>query len=215
MSQTFEIPHLRTLARHALPNLVHGTLIPLAIFLVTLRVLGIWGAILVGLVWSYTGIIVRLVARRRIPGVLVISAVTLTARTAVAFGTGSTFVYFLQPTIGTALVAVAFLVSVPLGCPLAQRLAVDFCPLPPELLANPHVRRIFLRISTLWALVGFVNVTIALWLLLSQPVATFVVARTVVSATLTVSAIIGSTVWFTRSMKRHGVLAAKSKLSSA
>ena len=119
MSQTFEIPHLRTSARHALPNLVHGTFVPLALFRV------------------------------------------------------------------------------------------------PELLANLHARRFILRSSTLWALAGLVDVTIVLWLLLSQPVATFVVARTVVSAALTVCAVAGSTVWFKRSMQRHGGLAAKTMLASA
>jgi len=36
MQATFEIPRLRTLARHAVPYLVEATFVPLAIFYVSL-----------------------------------------------------------------------------------------------------------------------------------------------------------------------------------
>ena len=121
MSAHFEIPRLGTLARHALPNVVEGTLVPVALFLVMLHFLGLWGAMVVGLGWSYTAVLRRVVARKRVPGIMILGAVTLTARCALAFATGSPFLYFLQPTLGTALVATAFLLSVPLGRPLAQR----------------------------------------------------------------------------------------------
>jgi hypothetical protein len=202
----FEIPRLPALARHALPNVLEGTVIPVAVFVVSLRFLGVWGALLAGLCWGYGAIAWRLVSRRRVPGLLLLGVATLTARTAIAFATGSVFVYFLQPTLGTALVAAAFLVSVTIKRPLAERLAHDFLPLPPGLLANTHVRRFFLRVSLLWAFTGIANVTITLWLLLSQSIGTFVIARSATSLVLTVSAIAVSTLWFVRSMRRHGVL---------
>jgi hypothetical protein len=209
MSVHFEIPRLRTLARHALPNVVEGTLIPLGLFLVMLHFLGLWGAMVVGLGWSYAAVLRRLLTGRRVPGIMILGAVTLTARVALAFATGSSFVYFLQPTLGTALVATAFLLSVPLRRPLAQRLAADFCPIPPHVMANTHVRRFFLQISLLWAITGFLNASVALWLQFSQSVGTFVVAKSVISPSLTVTAIAISVVWFKRSMTRHGVLAAR------
>ena len=64
MSTHFEIPRLRILARHALPNVIEGTLIPVGLFLVMLHVLGLWGAMVVGLGWSYVAILRRVVARR-------------------------------------------------------------------------------------------------------------------------------------------------------
>jgi hypothetical protein len=202
----FEIPRLPALARHALPNVLEGTVVPVAVFLVTLRLFGVWGALIAGLCWAYGAIGWRLATRRRLPGLLMLGAATLTARTVIAFATGSVFVFFLQPTLGTALVAAAFLVSVPIGRPLAERLARDFCPLPPGLLANGHMRRFFLRISLLWAFTGIANVAVTLWLLLSQSIGTFVVARSATSLVLTSSAIVVSTIWFHRSMRRHGVL---------
>jgi hypothetical protein len=203
----FEMPRLRTLARHAAPHVVEGTVIPLALFLLTLRFVGVWGAVLIGLGWTYVAVGRRLVMGQRVPGILLLTAVTLTARTAVAMVSGSVVVYFLQPTLGTALVAAAFLLSVPLGRPLAERLARDFCPIPSGVLAHAPVRRFFLQITLLWAFTQLANATVTLWLLLSQSLATFLVAKTLVSWGLTGSAILVSTLWFRRSMRRHGILA--------
>ena len=200
-----EIPGLRTLARHAVPRFVEGTLVPLALFVICLRFLGVWGAMTAGLLWVYSAIGVRLTLRKRVPGILVLGAVTLTARTVIALVSGSVLVYFLQPSLGTMLVALAFLMSVPLDRPLAGRLADDFCPLPSDVRANTHVRRFFRQISLLWAFAQISNAAITIWLLFSQSLSTFVVLRSVVSCSVTVAAIVASALWFKRSMARHGI----------
>ena len=203
---SFEIPRIRALARHALPSIAEGVIVPVGLFMVTLWVLGVWGAIVVGTLWSYGAIIRRVVTGRRIPGLLLLATATITARTVIAATTGSVFVYFLQPTLGTAIVAGAFLVSVPFGKPLAERLASDFCPLPEDVRANHHVRLFFRRITLLWAFTQFATSAITLWLLISQSIATFVIARVAVSLCLTGGAILISTCWFRFSMTRHGIL---------
>ncbi len=203
----FEMPRLRTLARHAVPHVIEGTVVPLALFLLMLHFVGVWGAVLVGLGWTYVAVGRRLVTGQRVPGILLLAAVTITARTAVAVASGSVVVYFLQPTLGTALVAAAFLLSVPLGRPLAERLARDFCPIPSGVLAQTPVRQFFLRITLLWAFTQLANASLTLWLLFSQSLATFLVAKTLVSWGLTGGAIVVSTIWFRRSMTRHGILA--------
>jgi hypothetical protein len=172
-----------------------------------LRFVGVWGAVLIGLGWTYVAVARRLVMGRRVPGILLLAAVTLTARTAIAMASGSVVVYFLQPTLGTALVAGAFLLSVPLRRPLAERLARDFCPIPTGVLKHERVRQFFLRITLLWAFTQLANAALTLWLLLSQSLATFLVAKTLVSWGLTGGAIVVSTIWFRRSMTRHGILA--------
>jgi hypothetical protein len=207
MTALFEIPRLRTLARHALPHVLEGTVVPLVLFLLTLRLVGVWGAVLIGLGWTYAAVARRLLTGRRVPGILLLGAVTLTARTVVAMVSGSVVVYFLQPTLGTALVAGAFLLSVPLGRPLAQRLARDFCPIPEDVLANTHVRQFFRQVTLLWAVTQLANASVTLWLLFSESLATFLIAKTLVSWGLTGTAIVVSTIWFRRSMTRHGILA--------
>ncbi|HZD73504.1 MAG TPA: VC0807 family protein [Actinomycetota bacterium] len=194
-------PRLPALARHALPHLLEATLIPLGLFYGGLQLFGLWAALLAALVWSYTSLLRRVVLRRRVPGMLVLGIAGLTARTALALATGSAFLYFLQPTVGTGLVATLFLGSVLLGRPLALRLAADFLPLPEALLVRRGVRRFFQRVSLLWAAVFLANAGISLWLLVSQSLATFLWTRTVASLTLTGLAIVASTWWFRRCVR--------------
>jgi uncharacterized membrane protein len=192
----FPMPRLAALARHATPHLLETTLIPLALFYGGLQLFGLWGALLAALVWSYTSLLRRLLTRHRVPGMLTLAIVGLTARTALTLATGSAFLYFLQPTLGTGLVATVFLGSVLLGRPLAQRLAADFLPLPETLLARDGVRRFFQHVTLLWAAVFLANAGISLWLLVSQPLATFLWSRTVASLALTGLAVVVSTWWF-------------------
>lgn len=206
MSASLEIPRLRTLARHALPNLVEGTVVPVGMFVVVLHLFGLWGAMIAGLGWSYAALLRRLITRQRIPGLLVIGTATLTARTVLALSTGSSVVYFLQPALGTALVAVAFVCSVVLGRPLAQRIAADFCPIPAHVMADAGVRRAFLGISLLWAVTCLVNASVALWLQFTQSVSTFVLTKSISQAVLTVAAVGISVIWFKRTVNRRPLI---------
>jgi hypothetical protein len=72
--------------------------------------------------------------------------------------------------------------------------------------ANTHVRRFFRQISLLWAFAQTANAGLTIWLLFSQSLATFVLLRSAVSATLTLAAIAGSVLWFKRSMARSGIV---------
>jgi hypothetical protein len=202
MHPLLPLPRPRVLARHALPHLIEATVIPLGLFYAGLKLWSLWGALLATLVWSYTALLRRLVMGRRVPGTLLLGALTLTGRTALALATGSAFLYFLQPTLGTALLAAAFAGSVLLGRPLALRLAADFVPLPATLLANARVRRFFLRISLLWSFVFLANTAISLWLLLNQSLVTFLWARALASLILTGGAIAVSTLAFRRCLRR-------------
>ena len=208
MSTSFEMPRLRTLARHALPKLLETTVVPLALFAGVLRVFGLWGAIIAALGWSYAAILRRVITRQRIPGLLVIGTLTLTARSVLAFATGSSVLYFLQPTLGTALVACAFLLSVAIGRPLAQRIAADFCPIPPHVMADAHVRRCFLGISLLWAVTCLVNASVSVWLQFTQSIGTYVVTKSLTQVTLTVVAVAISVVWFKRSVNKPALIPA-------
>lgn len=196
------IPRPRVLARHALPHVVEATVIPLGLFYAGLRLWSLWGALLATLLWSYTALLRRLLMGRRVPGTLLLATLTLTGRTVLALATGSAFLYFLQPTLGTALLAAAFAGSVLLGRPLALRLAADFVPLPATLLADAPVRRFFLRISLLWSFVFLANTAISLWLLVSQSLVTFLWARALASLILTGGAIAVSTLAFRRCLHR-------------
>jgi len=193
------------MARHALPHLVEATFIPLILFYAFLWTSGVWGARIAALAWSWTAIIRRAVTGQRIPGILVLGTVGITARTIAAFASGSVFIYFLQPSLTTVVVAGAFLLSVPAGRPLAERLAHDFVPLDPEVLHLPSVKKVFIRITLLWAFVNLANAIVSIALLMSQDVGTFVAAKTIGGMLLVGVAIAMSTVWFKQALRDHNI----------
>jgi hypothetical protein len=200
----FELPRLRDLARRAAPQVVEATLVPLVLFYAALAALGPRGAIWTALAWNYLAVVRRVVRRERLPGLLLIATLGLTARSILALASGnSLFVYFLQPSLATALVGGAFLLSVPLGRPLAEKLARDFVPMPASFLKRPKVRQLFVRISLLWALVSLINAAGAIALLVNFPIATYLAAKTGLSLCVTVSGIALSSWWFRRGLRRH------------
>jgi uncharacterized membrane protein len=167
--------------------------------------IGFRGALIVALVWSYAAAGRRLVRRQRVPALLVLGLGLLTARSVIAFLTNSAFLYFVQPTAGALMVAILFLVTALANRPFIERLAHDFCPLDEELMARPHVRRFFVRLSFLWSVVLLVNAGFVLWLLVASSLHAFVIERTLVTWTLTGCGIALSTLWFMRTMRRSGI----------
>lgn len=190
------LPRVRDIVRHATPNLVEAKLVPLVLFVGFLEVIGTVAALLVALAWTLGALACRWGTGRRVPGLVLLSAVALVARTLAAVATGSMLVYFLQPTISTVLVGLAFLVSIPLGSPLAQRLAHDVFPLDPGTRDHPLVREFFLRLTMLWAATSLLNATITVWLLLSQSATTFVLAKSVLGPLTTTITLVLGFAWF-------------------
>jgi len=199
------LPSPRDFVRHALPNLIESTIGPGAVFYIVLLTAGFRGAIIAALVWSYLACARRIIRREPVSGLLMLGVVLVTLRTIISFVTGSSFVYFAQPTLGTFLVALLFFGSVLVRKPLAQKLAHDFCPLDPEVMSRPFIRKFFLRISLLWCAVLAVNSGFVMWLLVASSLKAFVLERTVVSIVLTGGGIALSTLWFMRVMRRAGV----------
>ena len=200
-----ELPRLRAIARQAIPNLVECTLIPTVILSVGLHTLGFIGASIAALAWSYAMLGRRLVTKRRIPGLLMLTTLGLSVRTAVAVASGSAFIYFLQPITATAAVGLTFLFSAVTANPLVDRLAKDFCPLDPATAARPGVRRLFRRLTVLWALVNLVNATVTCWLLLTQPTSVFVAIKPLAALVVTWSGVLATVAWALRVARQEGL----------
>jgi intracellular septation protein A len=201
------IPSLLQLGRRAIPQAVEAAIVPAILFLVFARLVSASAGIGAALGWAAAAIAWRLVTRRRVPGMMVLAVVTLLARSVLALAAGSTFLYFLQPTIGAFGLAAAFLVSVILNRPLARRFAGDFCALPREIVLDARVHHLFRRISVMWGAIGLLNAGVALWLLVTQTTLVYVVTKTALSIAVTVVAVAISVVWFRRSISRHGLVA--------
>jgi Protein of unknown function (DUF3159) len=200
-SHRFEIPRLTQLALHALPRVFEGMIAPVVVFYAGLVLLGLGGALVTAVAWVYGGILIRVIRRRPVPGTLLLAALGVTARAAMAAVTGSAVVYFLQPTLGTMLVAMAFLASVPLRRPLAAKVANDLVPLPEGFLAHRSVHRFFLRVSLLWSLVFTLNTALSAWLLFRHSVVAYLWIRTPAVALLGAAAVVISVWGFKRCVR--------------
>ena len=193
-------PCLRTVVGRVSLSLLIACVVPAVLFYATFALAGVWTAIAVALAWSYGAIGFRALTRRRTSGLLVLTALLLTGRTAIALATDSTFLYFLQPIISDGIVATAFLLSLATARPMVARLAGDFYPMDHELSMRPRVRRLFRNLTALWALLGLGKALMTLWLLQSQSLATFVLVKSVsvlvinltaAAATIALAAVVG------------------------
>ena len=160
-------------------SLLIACVIPAVLFYTTFSLAGVWTAIMVALAWSYGAIAFRALTGRRTSGLLLLTALLITARTALALATDSTFVYFLQPIISDGIVATAFLLSLVTARPMVARLAGDFYPMSHELAIRPRVRRLFRNLTVLWAVLGLGKATLTMWLLQTQSLETFVLVKSV------------------------------------
>lgn len=205
VNEVLVIPNWRAVASRTIHNIVEGKLVPLIVFLSFLTVVGSTGAVLAALGWSLACIAFRMGTGRRVPGLIILTAAGLAARTIAAIASGSMVVYFLQPTASTALVGAVFFGSVLVDRPLAEKLAHDFCPFDDATARHPALRRFFLRLSLLWSVTSMINAALTLWLLLTQPLTTFVVVKSFLGpgfTTLTLALAVG---WFRFSTRGSGL----------
>jgi hypothetical protein len=195
-------------ARRGGPKLLEATVVPGVLFYLCLVWGGLGLAYLTAIAWIYGCIVRRLVQHRSIPAILILGAIGISVRTAVAVGSGSTFVYFVQPIVGTVATAAVFFVSLIGGRPLIGRLAGDFWPITPEMAANPRIMTLFRRLTVLWGGVNLATATVTFILLLCLPLATFVAVKQVSGLGITVAAITLTIVWSHRTACREGIVTA-------
>lgn len=166
-----------TVVRRAGPRLIEASLVPTALFYCSLVLVGVGAAYVTAIVWLYAAIGVRLVRHKPVPPLLVLGAIGITVKTAVSVASGSTFVYFAQPAFGSGVVGCVFLVSIAVGRPMVEAMALDFWPLTPEVLAEPSVSQLLRRLTYLWAVVNFAIGATTLTLLMVLPLPVFVATK--------------------------------------
>jgi intracellular septation protein A len=213
-TERHHLPDLRSVARHALPNVVISTIVPTSLFYVGWYSSGRSAAFALALGWALTVLAYRSVRRQRVPALLTLTTSLLVVRTIVAIMSGSTRIYFMQPIAATVGIGLLFLVSVAAGRPLITKLAGDFCPLPAEISERADIRRHFRNLSLLWAGIYFANAAVTLFLLLNLPVTTFVATKTLASLTITWSGIALTVAWSYRVGRRAGLVRQGSKVDA-
>jgi hypothetical protein len=172
-----ERPHLRAILRHLSLSILMANVVPSVLFYLCMVVGNIWMALVAALCWCYGAMAWRLSTKRRTSGLLIITMVGLTAKTLLAFASGSTYMYFLQPAITDALIATLFLSSLTTARPVVARLAGDFYPMNADIADRPRIQRLFWNLTLFWAVIAFAKAAVTLWLLQELPLVTFVAVK--------------------------------------
>lgn len=103
--------------------------------------------------------------------------------------------YFVPPVIANAGYGLAFLVSVLIGRPLAGVFASDTYPFPPEVKASKTFRRVFSRVSIVWAVYLLARSALRLVALMRIGVEAFIVINVVTGMPFT-AAIMAWSIWY-------------------
>ena len=209
-TSTVELPSLAAIARRSVPHLLEATIIPAVLFYVVLVRAGSGAAMVATLIWSYSALARRLRRRERVPAILFLALGGLTARTAAGVLSGSAAMYFLQPVITTAVMAAVFVGSLVVGRPIVAALAVDFCPVGPEVTSRPGVQQLFRRLTGLWAGVHLITGAATLALLVTLPLPTFVLVKTVICLAITVVGVALTVALALDAVRREGLVLARS-----
>jgi hypothetical protein len=183
-------PRLKVIIGRLAANLAVACAIPAALFSVALVSFNMTVAVLVALAWAYGAVAWRRATNRPSSGLLLVMATVLTIRTVFTLATGDTFVYFFQPIVSDGTVALVFFMSLATARPVVARLAADFYPMDAEVATRPRIRRLFWRLTLMWALVGLVKAAGSYWLLQSQSLVDFVVIKNIAVISLTVLAVV-------------------------
>jgi hypothetical protein len=172
-----ERPHVGAIIKHLALSILMANVVPGLLFYFCMVAEGIWTALIVALVWCYGSMAWRMSTKRRTSGLLVITMVGPTAKTAMAFASGSTFIYFAQPAITDGLIAALFLSSLTTARPVVARLAGDFFPMDEDIAKRPRIQKLFWNLTLFWAIICFAKAAVTFWLLENVSTTTFVAVK--------------------------------------
>jgi hypothetical protein len=197
---------LRAVARRGLPNLVEATVVPAILFYVLVVTVSGTAAMIGALAWAMVAVGRRLVAHQPIPSILMLGTLGIIVRTIVGLLSGSMFAYFLQPLATTVALGALFLGSALVGRPVIGRLAHDFCPISAEVASRPAIVSLFVGLTVLWAGVHLLTAATTFTMLVSLPVPTFVLVKTLTSFGITVGAIVLTVSWSIRIARQENLV---------
>lgn len=174
------------------PGFVREGVLPLAGFYVGLKLGDLAVAIAVS---TAVSVLIYLYERRAgREGLLVrISLGFVVVQGVVGLLSHSTTVYLAQPVLIAAAWGLAFLVSIPLGRPLAGTLASAWYPFPPWFRETPEFKRVFGIVSAVWAAYFLGRSALRLWVLLDGSLENFL-AINIVTGTPVMLLILAGTI---------------------
>ncbi len=180
---------LAAIGRRAGPKLLEAMAIPAVLFYTSLQLWGLLGAYITALAWSYGAIAARALTGRPVSGLHFLVSAGLTGKTLLAVATGSSFLYFAQPVLSSAVMGSVFIGSVVVNKPMIRWLAADFVPMDDDAAGRRGMEMLFRRLTFLWGGVILLKGATTLVLLLTLSLPSFVLIRTLAIWGLTFGAI--------------------------
>jgi hypothetical protein len=186
----------------------------MALFYVCMVTANLWAALIAALMWCYASVAWRLRTGQPMSGLLWLTVAGLTGKTLVAFATGSTVLYFVQPALGDAVGAAVFLASLATARPAVARFAAEFFPMTHDVAARPGVQTLFTRLTLLWAGICTTKAAGTLWLLHTLTVKSFVTAKMVFTPSAALLGATATVMLAARVARREGLLAIRGPVPS-
>jgi hypothetical protein len=152
----------------ALPALLVATIIPLTLFYSVSAAAGMKAGIVASLAWAYLMLGRQILTTKRMSGLLVITAFTLTVRCVTWVIHQSTFTYFAVPVLETIGMGALFVVTLAMGRPLLVSLARDFVPSLGDHLSHDKHQRLVRHLSCVWGIVYLGSASTSAVLLITQ-----------------------------------------------
>lgn len=203
--QHVQLPHPWRLIRSGIWNLAESFGLPLVTFVVVNSAVSTSWALVAGVGCAWATIGGRRLFRAPVPAILLISAVLLSLQTVLAFSTGDTWIYLLQPAFAKAVLSVLFARSVMVGRPMVGQLAHELCSLPEALVAHDGLRTVFLRLTLFWSVLFALLAGGMAAMVVTLSVAGFLLSSTAATVGLIALGAAWSLRWFRRHLRTAGV----------
>ncbi|MGH8959843.1 MAG: hypothetical protein ACRDWT_01330 [Jatrophihabitantaceae bacterium] len=200
------MPGWRPILKRAGTTVLLASLLPMAVFYMSMSLFGLRAAVLATVAWYYAGLLLRVLRHQPVLAAAMLGAGLLSIRAVSVFVTGSAFVYFLQPVAGTIATATFLAATALAGRPVMDRLAHEFCPIPAEVSQRLRNERFFCRLSMVWAVTYFVNAAGTVWLLTNASLTGFIVLKSILSPALVLAAIVASYVVLRFTLRHQNVV---------
>lgn len=189
-------PSWRLLLGRGLPQFVLEAMVPVLVFYVAWRTLGLTAGIVASTVCS-VALAVALLRRGRDAGLVAVGALFVLIQAAIGLASGSTTVYLAQPVLFSGLWGVAYLGSVLVRRPLVGTFACAWYPFPAWFRESPAFVREFGMQSLVWSAYCFARAGLRLAILLHGGVGAFL-AVSFVTGTPVIVALVAWGLWHAR-----------------
>ena len=200
-----ELPRPGRLVLSVVVSMAESLGLPAAGYIAGMALAGQNAAMLAATAVVWLTAAVRKVAKRNVPGMLIISAAVLTLQTALVVGTGSQLFFLLQFPLANLALSVLFARTAPTSKPLVARLAAEVVSLRQPAAGHAGLQAFFRDATWLWAGV-FAGLTIGMTVLMvSEPASVFLLLTTAVTIGGVVVGIGLSAMWFLRAVRRSGL----------